>query len=250
MSTAQRPARSAVAAGERYQTVLASADLVLSGLADGVTVQDAQGQLLYVNDAAARICGFADAETMLAMPPGEIFQRFALLDEHGAPVDSEQLPGRRALAGESPKPMLLSVRHLATGRTWWTMVRAHAIADRGGLPELAVNIWYDATQEQKQRSAARTLADASSRLGSSIDYAETLTSVAASLVPELADWCGVDLVEDGVRRSLAVAHVIRPRSSSPPSFAPSIRRTRTPPQAWPGSSAPASPSSIGSCRPS
>ncbi|MDB5213653.1 MAG: hypothetical protein JWO86_1580 [Myxococcaceae bacterium] len=212
MSTAHRssrnvPARgSALLAGEKYRDVLVRADLVLAGLADGVTIQDADGRLLYVNDAAAHICGFADAETMLATPRSEIIERFAILDEHGRPLDPDQLPGRRVLAGESPEPMLLSVRHLADGRTWWTNVRAHAILDGDGVPELAVNIWYDATQEQKQRTAARFLAEATSRLASSIDYAETLKAVAEALVPEMADWCGVDLVEEGVRRSLAVAH--------------------------------------------
>ncbi|MDB5213481.1 MAG: Chemotaxis protein methyltransferase CheR [Myxococcaceae bacterium] len=206
MSRAHRSSRSALAAGEKYREVLTRADLVLSGLADGVTVQDAHGRLLYVNDAAAHICGFADAETMLATPPAEIMNRFAVLDEHGEPIDPDQLPGRRVLAGETPEPMLLSVRQLADGRTWWTSVRAHAIHDADGVPELAVNIWYDATQEQKQRTAARFLAEATSRLASSIDYAETLKAVAQALVPELADWCGVDLIEEGVSRSLAVAH--------------------------------------------
>jgi signal transduction histidine kinase/PAS domain-containing protein len=206
MSTAHRSSRSALASGERHREVLTRADLVLANLADGVTVQDAQGRLLYVNDAAAHICGFPDAETMLATPPAQIMDRFAVLDEHGTPIHPDQLPGRRALAGETPAPMLLSVRHLADGRTWWAIVRAHAVLDADGVPELAVNIWYDATQEHRQRTAARHLAEATTRLASSIDYAETLKAVAQALVPELADWCAVDLVEEGVSRSLAVAH--------------------------------------------
>ena len=203
---ANRGSRSTFTASEKYREVLVQADVVLAGLADGVTVQDATGHLIYVNDAAARMCAFPDAAAMLATSPERIIERFEILDEHGLPIDPDALPGRRVLAGQTAEPMLLRVRHLADGRTWWTSVRAYAIRGEDGAPELAVNVWYDATQEQRKRAAAGILAEASSRLATSIDYAETLKAVAQALVPELADWCAVDFVEDGVRSLLAVAH--------------------------------------------
>lgn len=192
---------------ERYEGALASAGFVLGGLSDGVTIQDAFGKIVYANDAAARICGFADARMMQATPPREIVDRFEVLDEHGEPVAMDRLPGRRVMAGEQPEPMLLRVRQRATGTTWWSRVRAHAICDDAGKPVLAVNLWHDASTEQRQRMGARFLAEASARLAESLDYAATLKAVAHALVPDLADWCTVDLVEDGVRRLLALAHV-------------------------------------------
>ena len=55
---------------------------------------------------------------------------------------------------------------------------------------------------------AKFLADASALLASSLDYEATLASVTHSVVPELADWCSVELVEEGGSvRQLAVAHV-------------------------------------------
>lgn len=52
------------------------------------------------------------------------------------------------------------------------------------------------------------LAEASAHLASSLDYETTLRRVARLAVPELADWCVVDtLNEDGSVRLLAVAHV-------------------------------------------
>lgn len=190
-----------------YEAALASADFVLGALSDGVTVQDAAGKVVYANDAAARICGFADARTMQATPAREIVDRFDVLDEHGDPVAMDRLPGRRVMDGEQPEPMLLRVRQRATGLTWWSLVRAHALCDDAGKPVLAVNIWHDASKEQRQRIAARFLAEATARLAESLDYAATLKAVAHALVPDLADWCTVDLVEDGVRRLLALAHV-------------------------------------------
>ena len=52
------------------------------------------------------------------------------------------------------------------------------------------------------------LAEASAHLAGSLDYETTLSQVARSAVPEMADWCVVDtLDEDGSVRLLAVAHV-------------------------------------------
>lgn len=51
------------------------------------------------------------------------------------------------------------------------------------------------------------LADASAELSSSLDFRTTLANVAQLAVPSLADWCAVEIVEDGEPRTLAVAHV-------------------------------------------
>jgi GAF domain-containing protein len=62
------------------------------------------------------------------------------------------------------------------------------------------------------QSAARAaqlefLADASQALAASLDYRQTLRQVASLAVPTHADWCSVQMVDDGVLRTLAVAHV-------------------------------------------
>jgi PAS domain S-box-containing protein len=61
-----------------------------------------------------------------------------------------------------------------------------------------------------RREAARSiefLSEASKVLASSLDYQTTLTAVAQLYVPELADWCAIDVVEpDGSLKRVAVAH--------------------------------------------
>jgi signal transduction histidine kinase len=57
-------------------------------------------------------------------------------------------------------------------------------------------------------SPAEFLANASARLGSSLEFETTLRNVARAPLPNLADWCVVDLVGDDVSiQRLAVAHV-------------------------------------------
>jgi signal transduction histidine kinase len=69
-------------------------------------------------------------------------------------------------------------------------------------------------QSQSRKAAeiaeqrARFLASAAAALVSSLDYEATLRTVARLAVPEVADWCAVDLVDaDGGLRRVAIAHV-------------------------------------------
>src|SRR5207245_1536884 len=60
--------------------------------------------------------------------------------------------------------------------------------------------------EAAERRAA-FLAEAERLLASSLDFETTLSTLAALAVPDLADWCSVDVLEvDGSIRRIAVAH--------------------------------------------
>jgi serine phosphatase RsbU (regulator of sigma subunit) len=73
----------------------------------------------------------------------------------------------------------------------------------------AQSIGRIAAQEDAGRQAAKLafLAEAATELASSLDYQVTLGNVARLAVPTFADWCAIDVVDDGRLRRLAVAHV-------------------------------------------
>jgi serine phosphatase RsbU (regulator of sigma subunit) len=50
------------------------------------------------------------------------------------------------------------------------------------------------------------LAEASAELSRSLDYRTTLTNLARLVVPRLADWCAVQILDEGVLRTVAVTH--------------------------------------------
>src|SRR5215208_6793108 len=54
---------------------------ILEGIADAVTAQAPDGRLVYANDAAVRLLGFASAEEMLGAPAGSIRAAFEMVDE-------------------------------------------------------------------------------------------------------------------------------------------------------------------------
>src|SRR5262245_42877757 len=80
---------------------------IMMSLADGVTVQDANGRVIWANEAAARSCHASSPAELLATPIHEVFARFDLIDEHGLPFDLSRLPSRLALQGQSPPEVLL-----------------------------------------------------------------------------------------------------------------------------------------------
>src|SRR5207247_1007375 len=63
-------------------------------------------------------------------------------------------------------------------------------------------------EAERTREQLAFLAEASATLSASLDYHRTLAQVARLAVPRLADWCGVEMVDEGgALRQLAVAHV-------------------------------------------
>jgi len=64
------------------------------------------------------------------------------------------------------------------------------------------------TRQREAERSSRFLAEASRILTSSLDYTATLQTLARLAVPEIADWCGVHVVEaDGTIECVAIAHV-------------------------------------------
>jgi GAF domain-containing protein len=65
----------------------------------------------------------------------------------------------------------------------------------------------EAQREAADREAKLAfLADTSAKLAGDLDYETTLVAVAEAAVPWFADWCAIALEEDGLLRTLSVAH--------------------------------------------
>ncbi|MEH2168293.1 MAG: PAS domain S-box protein [Nostoc sp.] len=65
----------------------------------------------------------------------------------------------------------------------------------------------DITERKQAEERFRYIAQISSLLSTSLDYEQTLQQIAKISVPQLADWCSVDILnEDGSIRRLPIAH--------------------------------------------
>lgn len=178
---------------------------ILDALAEAITVHGGDNQVIYANDAAVRLLGGSSVEEVLAARPGELAERFIITREDGSPVGFDDLPGPRLVAGEQVEPLLTRSVNRATGVERWLLTKTTLLDDGGTF---AVNIIEDVTEAKNAERRQRFLARAAGVLASSLDYGQTLEHIARLAVPDLADWCAVDLFdEDGALQRLGLAHV-------------------------------------------
>ena len=183
-------------------------EAILRGVADGVTAQAPDGRLLFANEAAAAAMGFDEPAELMEATLVDIMARYDMLDEHGEPFPVEALPGRRALAGEEGAESVVRFRVRATGEERWSAVKATPIRDADGNVTMAINVIEDITAHKRAELAQRFLARSGQVLASSLNPDELLAQIANLAVPELADWCSVEVLTDsGALERKALAHV-------------------------------------------
>jgi serine phosphatase RsbU (regulator of sigma subunit) len=103
--------------------------------------------------------------------------------------------------------LLIRSVHRRTGSDRWSLLKSSPVLDDDGVAQATITIIEDVTEQQRAERHNAFLARASEVLASSLDYERTLRNVAQLAVPEIVDWCAVDILdEDGQRQSLAVAH--------------------------------------------
>jgi PAS domain S-box-containing protein len=180
---------------------------MLGNVADAITAQDRSGRVVYANAAALAQLGYPSVEALTAAPVSELLGRFEFTDEHGETLPVERLPGRQALTGATPEPVIVRHRVAPDGELRWARVQATPVRDETGEPRLAINVIEDITDLKRAEHGYRFLAEASRVLSGSLDYGATLRAVADLAVPHIADWCGVDVLEDDTINRVAVAHV-------------------------------------------
>jgi PAS domain S-box-containing protein len=154
-----REAQREIAERERTEEELRGSwrqlEVILRGIADGVTAQDPTGRVVYANEVAAKTLGYPSARVFLETPSQEVMQKFEVLDESRRPFPLGELPGRRALRGEEGSEEVLCFRVVATGVERWSVVRAMPVFDEDGRIRMAVNIFHDVTEIKRAEEEVR-----------------------------------------------------------------------------------------------
>jgi PAS domain S-box-containing protein len=135
-------------------------EIILRGVADGITAQNPGGQLIYANDTAARMTGYSSAQELLDAPLQQVLGKFDLLDEAGQPLLVGEMPSRQALQGLHPSARTVRFRVRATGEERWSVVRATPVFDERGHVQFVLNIFRDITERRRaEQEQARLTAE-------------------------------------------------------------------------------------------
>ena len=128
---------------------------ILDSVADGITVQEPDGRVVYANATALRLIGFESLDDLLATPPAEITSRFTMVDEAGNELSAAALPGRCALAGDQVAPATIGFQVKGSPDQRWALVRAEPFHDDTGQLVFAINTFHDITERVRMESELR-----------------------------------------------------------------------------------------------
>ena len=182
-------------------------EAILANLAEAITVVDEGGRTVFANQAAAELLGATGPSELTDLPPGTVMARFMVTDERGRELTLEEMPARRLLRGESAEPLLVRNVVRATGEERWLIVRSSAVRDPvSGRISYAVNVYENITEVKRQQLAESFIAEAIRVLASATDYRLTLPRLVRLAVPQLADMCAVELVDERGRLEPAIVY--------------------------------------------
>jgi PAS domain S-box-containing protein len=182
----------ALLVGELRHSEVRFRRLVEAGII-GILEWDASGRITDANDALLHMLGYTRED----LKAGRLGSR-----AHHTPPEHQE-PTRRAVQAVKETGILQAFEkqylHRDGHRVDVLMSGASLDEERGIAIVLDIS-------ERKRAEARLELLSRTSALGASLDYQRTLAQVAQFVVPELADWCFVDLIdEDGKSQRVEVA---------------------------------------------
>jgi serine phosphatase RsbU (regulator of sigma subunit)/PAS domain-containing protein len=174
---------------DRAERSLSLLDTVFSTAPVGLALVDRDGSFVRVNDTFA---------AFNARPVDDLAPAYEHVLATGEAILDRELTTPTAEGGARHwNASFTPVTH-ADGSVTGVIVSVADVTERRALLEA----------EREARVRADFLARAGSILDASLDYEETLRSVAQIAIPEVADWCAVSILDDaGVLQEVATAHV-------------------------------------------
>ncbi len=199
---------------------------LLQDLQVGVVIEQPGGRVLFCNPSAAELLGLSQQE-ILGL---EAFDKsWNAIHEDGSNIPLDTFPGfQAAQTGVAVRNVVMGIYRPRTEDRVWLLVNSEPQLMPDGSVRQVITTFSDITS-RKQTEDARTrlsfeqlarkeaeearhkvtfLAQSSKLLAHSLDYELTLQSVAQAVVPDLADWCTVHILDDtGFPRQVALSHV-------------------------------------------
>ena len=177
---------------EEAEAATLFANGILESIGDPFVVQDTEWRFRYINDAAAKtLSSHGNREQLLGRVLWEVYPELI-----GTAFEREM---RRA----ATERVAIQFEAFYAERGDWAELSCYPLHD-GGL----ATQWKNITAKKKAEEARHYLDRTTELFTSPLEPEERLADLARLIVPRLADWCGIDVVDEhGVLKQVAVAHV-------------------------------------------
>jgi signal transduction histidine kinase/PAS domain-containing protein len=169
---------------------------IVERTADGIVVVNRAGRVRFANPGAERMfarsaADLVDQDFGVAVVSGETTEMDIVRPSETEPVVAELRVSETIWDGSAAQ--IISLRDITDRK------RADERAQRLRLEQAARE------QAEKDAERSRILADAGATLDASLNAETTLASLASLVVPRVADWCVIDLLEDeGIHRVVGI----------------------------------------------
>ncbi|OJT22030.1 histidine kinase [Archangium sp. Cb G35] len=168
---------------ERFRTAFEDAPI-------GMAMVGLDGRFLNVNGSLCEIIGYSRKELL-----SKTFQDITHPDD--LELDLANL--HRLIQGEISSYQMEKRYFHKRGQLVTVLLTASAVRNAQNEPLYFISQIQDISERKQLEQVWRFLADAGPRLAASLESQTTLTAVAGLIVPELADWCVLDLIGDDGR---------------------------------------------------
>ena len=166
----------------------------------GTWIWDINENVVIADKNSAKMFGLADGSEAVEASIEEFIKAIH-------PDDAERVQKEIAAAIRKKVPYESEYRTYDTdGDLRWLLARGHVEADEKGKASRFPGLVVDITERKETEQKLHVLAEANTQFPASYGYRQTLDSITAKLVPDVADWCSIDLLEDGAIEQVTIAH--------------------------------------------
>lgn len=188
--------RAEIAVKQRDQALSYQAHL-LNTVDQAIIGTDADGWITYWNHSAERLYGWSANEAL--------GRSLSIVLPAPLPRQDHDALMAQLRRGETWTSEMVLQRRDST--LFHAAVTDTPVLDADGTMIGIVGVFIDISARKREEERLRFLDDVSSRLAVSIDYEATLTELTQLMVPHIADWCAIDLIEASTVNRVAALHV-------------------------------------------
>ncbi|HUO55879.1 MAG TPA: ATP-binding protein [Candidatus Paceibacterota bacterium] len=184
-------------------------ELVLENSSDAIIIIDRERRICYANKAAAGLAEIENPSALFGVEYDTILAQHAIYDENGGMPNPDLYPSNIALFRGTPvRNRILRQMHRTSGKQRWLSISSIPLfVDANMQARYAIVFFTDISDRKLREDRVQFLIESSKILSVTSDLHERVLEKAKLIVPLLADWCTVNLVEaDGGVERIAVVH--------------------------------------------